>query len=312
MMKKKTALLAAGAAGAYIGLSFLAEHEIFEKNAKIPTMFSELSKKKHGTGNNDPRVDWMHAQQFKQYSITNNRGEKLSGFYLPADEPSDKFVLCSHGYRSRGKGEFRFISKFYHDSGFNIFLVDHTASGDSEGERITFGYYESQDLRLWIDFLLKEFGENIKISLQGISMGSASILLLCGQNELPSNVKFAVSDCSFTTIREQFTSVLNEYHIPLNPIISTVDKISKSKCGFSIDEISPIKAVPDIKIPMLFVHGKSDGFVPVKMVYELYNACTSEKDLLISIKARHGKSYSKDSEAYEKKVLEFTEKYMCD
>lgn len=313
MKKRNKAIVALGVAGGlFAGLSTLAEHEIFEKNAHFPKIINDMSKKKNGTGNTDPRVDWMHEQEFKEYTMLNERGEKLSAFYLPANEPSDKYVLCSHGYRSRGKGEFRFISKFYHDNGFNLFLVDHIASGDSEGSRISFGYYESRDLRKWIDFMLDEFGKDIKISLQGISMGSASVIMLCGQNYLPDNVKFAVADCSFTSVRNQFESVLKNYHVPLMPLVNSVNLISKAKSGISIDEISPIDAVKDIKIPMLFAHGKADGFIPIEMVYELYEACPAPKDLLISEEANHGASYRKSTEEYEKKVLEFTEKYMCD
>ena len=59
------------------------------------------------------------------------------------------------------------------------------------------------------------------------------------------------------------------------------------------------------KVPVFFIHGTDDDFVPVEMTYENYKACASEKRLLIVPGAGHGMSYVLDKEEYEKVVLEF-------
>lgn len=313
-MSKKTALAITAAAGAaaHIGFSCLTFYEVFGRNASLPGMINEKQKKIKGDGNVDPRVKWMHAQKFKEYFLTNEKGIKLCGYYLPSETPSNKFVLCAHGYRSRGSGEFRFVSKFYHENGFNIFLVDHRASGDSEGNTITFGKYESEDLLRWSNFLIEEFGDEIEIMLHGISMGAATTLLLCGNDKLSDKVKFAVADCSYASVVGQFTDVLKSAKVPSTLLINTVDVINRVVNGFSFRSVKPVDAVKNAQVPILFIHGTKDGFVPVKNVFKLYDACSSEKDMLLVTGAGHSASYRKNTPSYEAKVLEFTKKYMSE
>ena len=61
------------------------------------------------------------------------------------------------------------------------------------------------------------------------------------------------------------------------------------------------------KLPVLFVHGTADSFVPVEMTYENYKACASEKCLLIVPGADHCLSYLMEKENYERAAKEFWE-----
>ncbi len=313
MKAKGIAMTAFAGAAAHIGFSFYTFYEVFGRNAKLPGMVDRSIKEKKNAGANkqtDLRSEWMHEQTFTEYTIKNDRGEALRGYYLKAEKESRNFVLCSHGYRSRGKGEFRFIAKFYHDNGYNVFLVDHTAAGESEGEFISFGHYESADLLLWAEFLNKTFGDDINIILHGVSMGCATVLLLAGKEELPENVRFVISDCGYTSALAQFKSVLDKNHVPSYLLIKTVDMINKVKCGFSFAEVVPVEAVKKIKIPVLFIHGDKDSLVPTYMAKEMYDACNSEKELFIVEGADHAESYRINSAGYEEKILSFTEKYI--
>ena len=58
-------------------------------------------------------------------------------------------------------------------------------------------------------------------------------------------------------------------------------------------------------LPVLFVHGSDDQFVPVEMTYQNYKACSSEKRLLIVPGAGHGQSYIIEPEKYEAETQKF-------
>ena len=58
-------------------------------------------------------------------------------------------------------------------------------------------------------------------------------------------------------------------------------------------------------MPVLFIHGSDDCFVPVSMTYENYKACASTKTLFIVPGADHGMSYYTDREGYEKALMRF-------
>ena len=61
----------------------------------------------------------------------------------------------------------------------------------------------------------------------------------------------------------------------------------------------------ECKVPVLFVHGSDDHFVPVEMTYENYKACIAPKRLLIVPGAEHGMSYMVDKKSYEEAVKRF-------
>ena len=72
-----------------------------------------------------------------------------------------------------------------------------------------------------------------------------------------------------------------------------------------------LEAVGKAKIPMLFIHGGSDKFVPTFMVHQLFDACSAPyKDKLIVDGADHAESYLIDKEACENKMAEFIEKFI--
>ena len=70
-------------------------------------------------------------------------------------------------------------------------------------------------------------------------------------------------------------------------------------------EYSSIEAMKSCKVPVLFIHGTDDRFVPIEMTYENYKACASPKRLLVVPGAEHAMSYLIDKEGYENSVIEF-------
>ncbi len=64
------------------------------------------------------------------------------------------------------------------------------------------------------------------------------------------------------------------------------------------------------KVPMLFVHGDGDAFIPVAMCKECYEACGSEKQMVIYEDAGHGQSHFRHPEKYERDLFTFLERVM--
>lgn len=318
-MKKTTPLkiIAAGGA-AYAALGFTVFYEIMDRRATIPTkvFLKSLEGVTPGMADDDERIVRFLNYDFKEFQLTNADGHKLHAYFLEAEEPSDKYIVCAHGYRSNSKAEFRFAGEFLHKQGYNLLLVDHRAAAESEGKYITFGYKEAEDTLLWVQFLNDRFGEDITIGLYGVSMGSATVSTLTGNPNLPDNVKFCVADCGYTSVKDEFTHCLKSAHVPTFPIMGTVDFINRTLSHCSLDDMSPIESVKNSKVPTLFIHGSDDKFVPTKMVYTLFDACPAPKDMFIAEGAAHAESYQRQTEKYEKKFIEFTEKYteekICD
>ena len=314
-MKAKTLFrTAALGAAAYAGVSGLVFYEVFHRKATIPGKIFEKShppKENNAEQPVDARLEWMATQSFQEYTLQNADGKTLKAFYLPADTDSDRYVICAHGYRSRGKREFRYMTKYYHDKGFHVLLVDHRASGDSEGAFISFGIKESEDLLLWLDFVRNEMNPAAQIVLHGVSMGAATVLMLSDRQEILPHVKYIVSDCAFTRVTDQFRSVLEKSNIPFSALFAGVNAVNRLIAGYSLLDAQPIEHVKHACVPILFIHGAADDFVPTWMGQENFDACTSPKDLLLVDGAGHAESYPTDSAAYEAKLNEFMDKYLC-
>ena len=316
-MKLKT--LAALTAAGITGAGYLAFREVMGRESLMQPLTQLMADKQEKADPDalpsrasDERTIWFNQQELTEYEMVNPKNYRLKAFLLPAEKESDVYVFCSHGYRSSGKGEYGVMAKFYHDLGYNVFIIDHQAHGESEGKYIGFGYHESQDALLWLDWMIEKFGKDIKIILQGISMGCATVTMMSGSDKLPENVKFIVADCGYTSAKAEFEYIMkNNIHLPAFPVVDTANVFNKYINGYEFEDANPLESVKNAKVPMLFFHGGNDDFVPTYMVYELYDACGSEnKDMMIIDGARHAESYRRNSDAYEAKVKEFAEKYI--
>lgn len=318
-MKKATKVIlgtTAAAAAFSFGGGYDIFNEVMNRNAPIfPLISAKASKSMQNVQLDetvDPRIQWLNEQEYQEYEIINSRNFRLKAHMIPAAEPSKKFVFCSHGYRCHGRREFRLMAKFWHDNGFNVFMIDHQAHGDSDGKYIGFGYHESLDGLLWLKFMLEKFGDDIEIVLHGVSMGSATVMMMTGAHDLPANVKFTVADCGYTSCTAEFEHCLKDYiHLPNFPLLYTADLFNRTLNGFDFNDVAPIESVGRAKIPMLFVHGDADDFVPTYMVHQVYSACSSDyKDLLLVKGAGHAESYAKDPDSYNEKLSEFIDKFI--
>ncbi len=258
----------------------------------------------------DKSCEWINEQNIENIDLQSSRDYTLKGYYLPADNDSKKFVILSHGYRSNHWGDPANFVKFYHENGYNVLSVDHVASGESGGDYVGFDYFESEDLLLWVDYVIGRFGDDIKIMLHGVSMGAATVCKC--SSKVQSQVKLIISDCAYTGAKQQFTSVVESVGIKkATPVlVNTFNAMNKAFAGYDLKDTDVLHDLKNSKVPMLFVHGGDDTFVPTKMVYELYDACGKDKDLLIIEGAKHAQSFMTDEETYKAKIIEFTSKYI--
>lgn len=246
----------------------------------------------------------LQQYEHEDWFLTSEDGLKLHATFFPM-EGSKKTVICFHGYTSEGLNDYSTLAIFYRNHGFNLLIVDERAHGQSEGIYIGFGTLDRRDALLWIQKICDFHGEEARILLHGDSMGGATVLMTAGLT-LPKQVKAIVSDCAFTSAWEVFESVLNHmYHLPAFPILHTANELVKRNAGYDLRECNAKEEVTKAAVPILFLHGKEDTFVPCKMAYQLYEACASEKKLVIIEGAGHVESCYKDSALFEGSIEEF-------
>ncbi|MBQ9980773.1 MAG: alpha/beta hydrolase [Oscillospiraceae bacterium] len=242
----------------------------------------------------------MKKRPYESVTITSRDGLKLQGRVFLNPNPTNDTILLVHGYKSRAYFDFGCGFDGYQKLGLNIVLVDQRAHGDSEGKYITFGVKERFDVVDWANWLVERFGADSKLLVGGMSMGCTSVLLAAGEPDFPKAIRGLIADCGFTSAGDEFRHVMKSaLHIPTFPLLNIVNIISKSRAGFTADEISTVDAVKNIKIPVYFFHGEADNFVIPEFSKRNYDACSSpDKRILLVPGADHGMSYLIDEEGY--------------
>lgn len=258
-----------------------------------------------------PNKEWLLAQELKHITIKSRDGLTLHGDFLPSEVQSDKLAICGHGYTGCGLKDCASIAVFFHRMGYNCLIVDHRAHGKSEGDYVGFGILDRFDMKAWVDFMECRFNGNVRIVLYGVSMGATIAIMTAGISSLSPCVKAVVADCAFTSPYDVFAHILKrDYHMPPFPIMNINDMLCRKKAGYGFRDYSTLDAVKSTGIPMLFIHGRDDNFVPLYMSEHNYEACRSPKDIFIVDNAAHAASYYESKEAYEAKVKNFLEKYV--
>lgn len=254
--------------------------------------------------------DFLSARTKEVFTINSRDNLSLYGEFFPADTLSDTTVICFHGYTSTGWDSCASIAAFFLREGYNCLIVDNRAHGKSEGDYVGFGILDRYDCLSWIEFINKKYKPQ-NIILYGVSMGGATVVMASGLEKLPNNVKAIVSDCAFTSPYDVFSHILKrDYHMPKFPVMSINNLLCKKNAGYGFRDYSTLDAVSSTRVPIIFIHGAKDDFVPTRMSHENYNACKSGKELLIIENASHAAAYYENVGLYEEKVKEFLKKYL--
>ena len=134
---------------------------------------------------------WSNTIKNEKVEITANDGITLKGTEYIKDEQINDWVIVLHGYRSNPESVIS-IGRHFSEKGYNVLIPYMRATGESEGKYIGMGWLDKDDLKCWIDLIIKQ-NNNSNIILHGSSMGAATVLMASG-DELPSNVKAIIED----------------------------------------------------------------------------------------------------------------------
>ena len=223
------------------------------------------------------------------FSITSFDGLTLTGKYYEF-APGAPIELMFHGYRGSAERDLPGGVQRCFKLRRSVLLVDQRCSGSSEGHTITFGIHEHRDCLKWVEFMVNHFGPDVKIILTGISMG-ASTVLMAADKPLPPNVMGILADCGFSSAKEIIQKVIAQMGLPVTLLYPFVRLGGKLYGHFDLEESSPVEALKNAKVPVIFFHGENDDFVPCDMSRAMYEVCASKKRLVTVPGAGHGLSF---------------------
>ena len=238
-------------------------------------------------------------------------GLNLTSTLIMNENPTNKFIVLVHGVSICYVGSLKYFDIFY-KNGFNVLIVNQRRHGKSEGKYSTYGFYEKYDVNMWIEYLKSRFGNDIILGLHGESMGAGTVMETIPLND---SIKFVIEDCGYSNFHEligfQITHAYKNRLVRkiLSPSLIFANFFMKAKAKFSMKKIVPIDIVSSTSLPMMFIHGKEDYFVPWYMALDLYKAKTKGyKELYLVEGAKHAEALEVNKILYEKKIMTFIEK----
>ncbi len=224
---------------------------------------------------------------------------RRGGKYAPVD-------LCFHGYRGTGVRDFSGGGMCLLNWEHNVLLVDQRAQGESQGRTITFGVMERQDCLTWLDCIRDRWDLLGPITLYGVSMGAATVLL-ASEFHLPERVKAIVADSPYSSAAAILEKVSRDMGLPGKPALALLRGGVALFGGFRFRRADCVEAVKHTRVPILLIHGEADRFVPLEMSREIAAANPRMVKLITFPGAAHGLSYMTDRERYERELRTFLE-----
>lgn len=245
--------------------------------------------------------EWMRqvdAMPSRELEITSFDGLKLCGRYYECEKGAPIEIMF-HGYRGNARRDLSGGVVRAFKQGRSVLIADHRACGNSEGRVVTFGINESRDCLAWVKCVINDIDRDARIILTGISMGAATVMIAAGDEALPKNVVAVLADCGYTSAREIIKNTMRDMKLPPDLLYPFARIGGKLFGNFDIDETSPIESMKKCKVPVIFIHGDRDTFVPYEMSVRNFEACASENKKLVTIEgAGHGVAYPTDPDKY--------------
>ena len=274
-----------------------------------PETGAESSELLEPTGNalwayNIPKFKPFRELPFESADIISFDGLRLHADFLRGEPGTKVTMIFCHGYKSEAAFDFAAMYDFYRSLGYNLVYLNMRAHGKSGGKYIGFGVLDRFDVQSWAKKVAELFPDT-SIFLHGMSMGAASILQ-SADLELDPAVCGIIADCGFSSTNEVFRNLVGGlYHLPATPFVDIFEAVNRMTAGYGFTDADSVRSMEKSRLPLAYICGDCDRYVPLDMAMRIYNACVQDKVLLIAEGAGHAASFMTENEKYRDLITEF-------
>lgn len=243
------------------------------------------------------------------YLLKSFDGYEIHAFFVPnRDFPdSRKFMIISHGYTSSRYGALKYLNMWM-ELGFQCIIYDDRFHGNNLKtwrKPCTLGINEAKDLMTVINDAYERYGSDIYLGLQGESMGSA--LEITALKYKP-NVRFVVNDCGFYELTNVLVGRLKKWFHLHKWLLWPSSLFNRIIFGWSFIKNRPVESLKDNTVPICFVHGEDDDFIPPFNSFKMAEANPAYSEVHIFPGAQHAECMLVDEPRYIALVKAFLEK----
>lgn len=248
-------------------------------------------------------VSFYQGLEKTDYVVSAHNGYVLHVQELRNPNPTNDFVILSHGYTDNRLGSLKYVP-MYLDLGFNCVIYDLRGHGENEPTFTTYGILEGQDLALLVKDTRAKHPEITRLGLHGESLGAATTITAL---KYQPEVDFVVADCGFSDIENVLREGYKNANVPVF-LADMADFGARLRYRYALKHMRPIDALTTNTVPVLFIHGEDDAFILPRNSQDMYDRTQGLRDIHLIPGAGHAESILKAPEAYQEYVREFLQR----
>ncbi|XP_062013728.1 uncharacterized protein LOC133730072 isoform X2 [Rosa rugosa] len=224
------------------------------------------------------------AYRRQDLELRNARGHTLQcSHYLPSPFPEDSSLPCvvyCHG-NSGCRADANEAAVILLPSNITVFTLDFSGSGLSDGDYVSLGWHERDDLKIVVSYL-RSNKQISRIGLWGRSMGAVTCLLYGAED--PS-IAGMVLDSAFSNLYVLMMELVDVYKIRLPKFtvkmaVQYMRRIIEKKAKFDIMDLNCLQVASKTFIPALFGHAKDDKFIQTSHSDLIYKSYAGDKNII--------------------------------
>ncbi|XP_065855407.1 uncharacterized protein [Euphorbia lathyris] len=220
----------------------------------------------------------------RDLELTNTRGHALRcSHYVPSPFPEDSPLPCviyCHG-NSGCRADANEAAVILLPSNITVFTLDFSGSGLSDGDYVSLGWHERDDLKVVVSYLRSD-KQISRIGLWGRSMGAVTCLLYGAAD--PS-IAGMVLDSAFSNLFDLMMELVDVYKIRLPKFtvkmaVQYMRRVIQKKAKFDIMDLNCQKVAPKTFIPVLFGHASEDRFIQSHHSDLIFKSYAGDKNMI--------------------------------
>jgi fermentation-respiration switch protein FrsA (DUF1100 family) len=244
---------------------------------------------------------------YTNVTVTTADGLTLVGWDLPSQNRAE--IVFLHGYKDH-RGTMLNAAALYQRHGYGVLLASVRAHDQSDGEQISFGHREMQDVEAWYRYVVSRPGiDPNDIGILGVSMGGSLAIEYAAQNP---HIRAVVADSAFSSLDDTVTTSVKFFTgLPAFPFVPLIRLWAEREGGYDFSEIDAKQWIGHISPrPVLLMQGGADVVISPRSGELLYEAAGEPKELWFEPTLGHARFLDDLPQEYERRVMGFLDHYM--
>ena len=244
------------------------------------------------------------ADSLVDVSFAASDGTMLRGWFGASGDGRHGVILL-HGYRG-DRTHMIDRARFLMSNGYSVLLYDARGCGESDGDLVSIGYHETNDLIAAVA-LMHDRGVD-RLACLGVSQGGATVLLASGRLD---SIACVIVESTYDRIENAIDRRFRHY-LALPGSIGSVLMIpvAEQRLGITASRIAPIDSLRSLHAPILVISGENDTRTTAEDTRHLFAAAHEPKELWIVPGADHENLYAYAPDEYTRRVLAFLDAHI--